>query len=283
MRPSERVGAACLVALAAAAILSRPPLAAAFAALAGAVVALTRLSARSPTWALARDLSPIAILPTVFMLLEPVIVAVNPRRWDAFFAALDDRHLPALVAAWRTVAGRPDALTDLVYAAYVSYYLLPVVVALAVRARASGSYEATAFPIVLSFWLSFLGYFLFPTEGPRLPRSAEAALLGGGAFSDGVRAFLHAAEATRLDAFPSGHTAVSIVSAAAGARVLRRWTAPLLAWAAAIVFATVYIHVHYAVDVVAGAALAAAVLAAAPALSRALGGVSPRGAATGTG
>jgi membrane-associated phospholipid phosphatase len=91
-----------------------------------------------------------------------------------------------------------------------------------------------------------------------------------------VRAFLHAAEATRLDAFPSGHTAASLVTAAMAARAFPRATPLLLAWAGAIVFATVYIHVHYAVDILAGALLAAATLAVAPAASRALARVGPR-------
>ena len=78
------------------------------------------------------------------------------------------------------------------------------------------------------------------------------------------------AERTRLDAFPSGHTAIALVSAAVGARHAPRYGPALLAWAAAVVFSTVYIHVHYVVDVVAGAALAAAIVAGAPTLERVL-------------
>jgi membrane-associated phospholipid phosphatase len=280
MRPSERLSAAFLLALAAAAAASRPPgaalLVAAFLGLAAAVALLSRAGDRGAVWSLARDLSPVPIVVAVFMLLQPVIEAVNPIRWDDFFAAFDARHLPRLVRAWRGLFGRPAALTDAVYLAYVSYYLLPVVVAVAVRARAREAYERTAFAIVLCFYLSFLGYFLFPTSGPRLARESEGSILGGGAVSDGVRAFLHAAEATRLDAFPSGHTAVSLVAAAMGSRAFPRATPALLAWAAAIVFATVYIHVHYAVDILAGALLAAATLAVAPAASRALARIGRR-------
>ncbi|HSN92098.1 MAG TPA: phosphatase PAP2 family protein [Anaeromyxobacteraceae bacterium] len=274
MRPSERLSAAFLLALAAAAAASRPPgaalLAAAFLTLAAAVTLLSRAGDRGPAWSFARDLFPVPVVVAIFMLLQPVIEGVNPARWDATFAAFDARYLPGLVQTWRNLFGRPAPLTDAAYLAYVSYYLLPVVVAVAVRSRAREAYERTVFAIVLSFYLSFAGYFLFPTSGPRLPRELEAETLGGGPISAGVRAFLHAAEATRLDAFPSGHTAASLVAAATASRAFPRATPLFLAWAAAIVFATVYIHVHYAVDILAGALLAGATLAAAPAASRAI-------------
>ncbi len=87
-----------------------------------------------------------------------------------------------------------------------------------------------------------------------------------------VRSFLRTAERIRLDAFPSGHAAVALASAVACGRAFPRLAAPFALWAGAVVFSTVYIRVHYAVDVVAGAALAALAFALAGRLSRAIGG-----------
>jgi membrane-associated phospholipid phosphatase len=275
MRPSERLTAAFLVALALLAAAGRPPgaleLIGTFLAVAAVVVLAARANPVDPARALARDFLPVAIVVAVFLLLEPVIAAVNPTRWDPFFATVDARFLGAVLVGWRGFLGRPDRFTDLVYAAYASYYLLPIVVAVAVRASRPAAFEATVFAILLCLYLSFAGYVLFPTLGPRVPSEAEGSL-GGGAVAHAVRAFLRAAERTRLDAFPSGHTAVALVCAAAGARVLRRTAVPLFAWAAAIVFSTVYIQVHYVVDVLAGALLAVLTLAVAPAVARALAG-----------
>jgi membrane-associated phospholipid phosphatase len=274
MRPSERLTAVFLAALAAAALLARPPLpgtAVAFAALAGATFLLARAAPPSGAGALLRDLFPIAVVVATFMLLEPVIAGLNPRRFDAFFASVDARWFPVLVPRWRNAFGRAPAFTDLVYVAYVSYYALPIVVAALARRRGAAAFEGAALAILLAFYASFGGYLLFPTSGPRLSPADEARLLGGGAVSDAVRAFLHVAERTQLDAFPSGHAAVALVAAGAGARLSARHAPALLAWAGAIVFSTVYIHVHYVVDVVAGAGLAAAVVAGAPAVGRALG------------
>lgn len=271
MRPSERLSASFLVALTALAGVgaTRGGLAiGVLAALAAATVLLSR--AESGPLRFARDYFPVAVVLGAFLVLEPVIAGVNPRRWDVFFAAWDARWLGPLVAAWRGALGRAPAFVDAVYLAYVSYYAIPVAAALVARRRGAEAFERVVFAIVLCFYASYVGYFLFPTSGPRVPVEDEARLLGGGATSELVRAFLRGAEKTRLDAFPSGHTAVALVSAAAAARLAPRAAPAFVPWALAVVFSTVYIQVHYAVDVLAGAALAAGVLLAADPLARAL-------------
>ncbi len=273
MRASERLTAGFLVAFAAAALAGGAlQVALAFAVLAGTTAFLARAGPPHGAAALVRDFFPVAVVLVTYMLLEPAIEGVNPRRWDAVFAGLDDRYLAGLVRAWRGALGRASWLTDASYVAYVSYYAFPIVAASLVRARGQGPFERAVFLVLLSFYASFAGYFLFPTAGPRVSPQDEVRLLGGGAVSDAVRAFLRTAERTRLDAFPSGHTAVALASAAACARAFPRLAAPFAVWAGAVVFSTVYVHVHYAVDVVAGAALAALATAFAGRLARAVGG-----------
>jgi membrane-associated phospholipid phosphatase len=276
MRPSERLTALALLLLSAVTAASGAAGAgarlAAPAAMLAAVLALARTGARGGPLGLLRDFAPVGVVVGVFLLLQPVIEAVNPRRWDAVFAALDARFLDGLAAAWRGLAGRPAPLTDLLYAAYASFYLLPLSVAAAARLRRGpAAFERVAFAVLLGFYLSYAGYFLWPTSGPRVPAAEEAARLGGGALSALVRAWLRGAEATTLDAFPSGHTALALVPAALGTRLFPRWAPALWGWAAAVVLATVYISAHYVVDVLAGALLALVTLLAAPAASRALG------------
>jgi membrane-associated phospholipid phosphatase len=272
VRPSERLTAGFLVAFAGAALAGGElRVALGLAVLAGTTVFLARAGPREGAPALVRDFFPVAVVLVTYMLLQPAIEGVNPRRWDAFFAGLDDRHLAGLVQAWRGALGRASWFTDANYVAYVSYYVLPIAVAATVRTRGPEPFERAVFLVLLCFYASFAGYFLFPTSGPRLSPEDEVRLLGGGAVSGAVRAFLRTAELTKLDAFPSGHTAVALGCAAASARSFPRLLAPFAAWAAAIVFSTVYVHVHYAVDVVAGVALAALAMAVAGRLARAIG------------
>jgi membrane-associated phospholipid phosphatase len=272
MRGSERLTVAFLLALSATAAVARPPdhgwLPLAFGALAGATALLARLGSRSRGWLLARDLFPAAVVLGTFSLLQPAIVALVPWRLDAALAAVDERWLGPLVASWRGLLGRPRLLTDASYLLYLSFYFLPLAAAFGARLRKGEEGFERALRVILgTFYASWVGYFLLPAEGPRLPPELERAVIGGGAISELSRAFLRAAEATTLDAFPSGHTAVSLVAAAV-APATTRWSRVLWwGWAVGIVFATVYVHVHYAADVIAGGVLAAGVLAAVRALA----------------
>lgn len=274
LRPSERLTGLVLLALLAAALLLRPPgwsgRALGFAVLLAGQLAVARAPEGRAGGAL-RDLFPVAAILGTFLLLQP-LVAANPRRWDAALAAADARWLGRLVARWRGAFGRPPAFTDLVYLAYASFYFLPLTAALLARRRGPARFERTAFTILLGFYLSFLGYALWPAEGPRVPAALEAGRLGGGAIAEAIRTFLRQAEVTTLDAFPSGHTALSLLPAWLATGTHPRLAPLLWAWAAAVVFATVYISVHYAVDVLGGALLAALALVLAGPLERALGG-----------
>lgn len=257
----------------AAATHPRPlPILAGIGSMSGALLCVVALRAR---FALARylhDFYPLPAVITIFNLAGPLIGTANAARWDATFAAADERLFGPLAAAWRQVLGRPGWLTDLASLVYVSYYLIPVVMAVALYARGRAEeFDASVLGFISTLLLSYLGYFLFPTTGPRVPLELEAEVLGGGAVSAGVRAFLRFAEVNQLDAFPSGHTALSLVFLAYGWRLFPRWRAPLLLATAGIIFSTVYLSLHYVVDLCAGAAQAFAMAAVIPALRRGLG------------
>lgn len=273
-RPSERLTGAVLAALLGLTLLVRPGGWPGQALAFGAMLLVQGLLARTRGGGAAsagRDLFPVVVVLGIFLLLQPLVAGVNSHRWDGALAAADARWFGALVGRWRGAFGRPPAFTDLVYLAYASFYFLPLTVALLARRRLGpDGYERVAFTLLLGFYLSFLGYFLWPAEGPRVPPALEGAALGGGPASAAIRAFLRASERTTLDAFPSGHTALSVLAALLATRPFPRGALLLWAWALAVVFATVYISVHYLVDVLAGLALVPLVLALAGPLCRLL-------------
>jgi membrane-associated phospholipid phosphatase len=208
----------------------------------------------------AHDFSPALLLPVLFNTLGPVIDCVNPQRWDPTFARLDGVVFGSAAFTWHHAFGRPSWLTDLTYVLYVSYYVLPVVLAVLLHRRSDREqFQEFVFAIVMCFYVTYVGYVLFPTLGPRIPPDAEAAVLGGGVVSDVIRAFLHFAERTQTDAFPSGHTAVALVCLLLGWRMLPRSRVPLGLVVGGIIFTTVYLHYHYVVDVAAGTVLGLAI------------------------
>ena len=201
------------------------------------------------------DFFPIAGVLATFNLSGPVIAAANPTRWDVTFAAWDRALFGALPALWIGLLGRPAWLTDAASIVYCSYYVIPVAMGIALyRADRLAEFEEMVFAVVATFLVSFVCYLAAPALGPRVPADQAAAVLGGGAVSEAVRWFLHTFEGNELDAFPSGHTALSLIFLGFGWRLFPRWRVLLAALVAGIIFSTVYLSLHYVVDVVAGVA-----------------------------
>ena len=217
---------------------------------------------------------PLPVVVTLFNVAGPLIGVLNPMRFDATMAALDEAWFGPFVPAWFHLLGRPNWLTDGASLFYVSYYFIPfgMCIALWVQGRWK-DFDDLGFGLITTLLLTYVGYFFFPTTGPRIPHGLELQILGGGTFSARVRDFLRAAEVNQLDAFPSGHTALSLVYLGYGWRLYPTWKIriPLAISVVGIIFATVYLSLHYAVDLLAGALLAASVPMAVRGLRRVFG------------
>jgi membrane-associated phospholipid phosphatase len=92
-----------------------------------------------------------------------------------------------------------------------------------------------------------------------------------------IRSTLDGLEQNKTDAFPSGHTAVALVS------LLYAWKyrEKVLFWilvpaVSALIVSTVYLRYHYVVDVIAGILLAALTVLIAPKTYRLFSGLSDR-------
>ena len=174
--------------------------------------------------------------------------------WDAaLFGGQPSRDW---IRAWP----RP-ALSWTLHLAYLSYYM--TLAAAPLGLWLSGRRESArhvGFLMMLTFYLCYAAFLLFPVAGPRylfpqannaatavLPARLTQRLLDG-----------HAAWGT---AFPSSHVAVSLVAAAAAMREWPAFGLGLVVLAVLLSFATVYGQFHYASDAIAGSLLASAVLA----------------------
>jgi membrane-associated phospholipid phosphatase len=119
--------------------------------------------------------------------------------------------------------------------------------------------------ITLGFLVSFLGYFLVPARGPRflLDHLQTRPLEGWWAFPV-LREALDWLEGIHYDCFPSGHTAVTVLAWWSSRRLSRGLFWTYSAYTICMVFSTVYLRYHYAIDTVAGAVVAVALLVATP-------------------
>jgi membrane-associated phospholipid phosphatase len=139
---------------------------------------------------------------------------------------------------------------------YSSYFFLPVLLTVIVlRQRRYGDFLSYAATIVGCFFTTYVGYYLVPAYGPRAYVPYETHL----PFGPVARALYDAIDTLdyiKLNAFPSGHTAVSLVCLAIlwrEDRRLGRLCAPLVL---GLILATLAHRYHYLIDVVAGALVA---------------------------
>jgi membrane-associated phospholipid phosphatase len=272
LSPADRLTLLYLAALSMLALVYHPepfPLLARFAALAAALAASAALAARSSVARIAHDFAPIVTMACIFNWTGPVILATDPPAWDGTLLRIDQQLFGTLAARWFGLLGRPWWLTDAAALAYASYYFVPVVMAVALYvAGRRADFDDLVLTVVATLLLTYACYFVLPASGPRVPQADEGRVLGGSLVSAGIRTALRHAEGNLLDAFPSGHTTVSLVYLACGWRLFPRWRAPLALLVAGILFSTVYLSLHYVVDVVAGVALAAILPLVLPRLRR---------------
>jgi membrane-associated phospholipid phosphatase len=148
------------------------------------------------------------------------------------------------------------------HAAYLSYYVILASAPLGLWLK--GRREAARGAILLmmaTFYACYAAFLAFPVAGPRyvFPPAANAATASPVAVV--AHRLLEGGSAWGA-AFPSSHVAVALVAAACAWRGFRPLGAALVPAAVLMSLGTVYGQFHYAVDVLAGTALAAAVLIA---------------------
>ena len=128
------------------------------------------------------------------------------------------------------------------------------------------------------FLLSYIGYLLVPAIGPAL----HSAISRQGTcrfpqFIKTIQDALNTLEKNKTDAFPSGHTAVSLVCLYYAWKEREKMLfAVLIPVVTGLLISTVYLRYHYVIDVVAGIALTGVTIALAPGLRRLLSAATNR-------
>ncbi|MBI4615185.1 MAG: phosphatase PAP2 family protein [Planctomycetes bacterium] len=185
-----------------------------------------------------------------------ILPAIRPTDQDELLIAIDRWLFGVDPTVWLERFTHP-VLTEVLQAVYATFYFLPVAFGgvLIVKGR-HREFDATILTVVLSFYLSYLGYVLVPAVGPRFTLREYQSIPLEGVWSYGtVSHVLNSIEPTKKDCFPSGHTLVALAVLWCAWRYHRRSLLVFGPVALGIVFSTVYLRYHYAIDLVAAAVL----------------------------
>ena len=215
-------------------------------------------------------LSPVLLAAFAYVNLKRLAPIDPSRALDALLARIDLALFGQHLSAWTEQFASPR-LSDWLALNYGLYFAYPVVTALVLYlARRDREYEDYALCFSLGMFASYLLYLAFPARGPAdgLAAFYLQEALPGGAYTRGQLAMVEAYRYP-FDAFPSMHTANSLVALWA----LRRARSKLF-WVFAfgevnLLASTVYLRMHYTVDLVAGVGVAALLVWSAPRLNAA--------------
>ena len=224
-----------------------------------------------PRWL--RDWAPLIALLFLYSEIPMLISAAgHTRLFDPTVMSWEQaifRGQPALTWAAQL---RSRALSEVLHASYLSYYgiIFSVPAGLFLAGRRAEFREAV-FVLMLTYVCCFAWYVVFPVAGPRYLFLSPADRLSGPIRSTVL--WLLESRSSRGTAFPSSHVAIATTQSILALRYFRFTRGGIiLALSVGLAIGAIYGGFHYAVDVVAGAALGAVLTFAGLAISRALPG-----------
>jgi membrane-associated phospholipid phosphatase len=248
--------------------------------LAAVVVAIERYlrrpSTRSPRWLGAaeffRTILPFAMCIAVYTNLHDTVRFVNPNDIHQYLTAAEEWLFGGQPVVWAEQYITP-ARTEFFTLFYANFYLVaPSVVLLLWFTGKRDHARHVLLGTILCFYSGYVLYVLFPAAPPRLYLESLgmfSVTLRGGPIANFQQALIEMMpnQAARA-AFPSLHSAVSLLSLAYAWRYLRWYFPILLVFVAGLLVSTVYLRHHWVVDLLAGAALVPWVLWVTPRYER---------------
>ena len=205
--------------------------------------------------------SPIVIIPINFTELHYLVHPVSPMDFDKALIDLDFYIFGVHPTVWMEKFTTPW-VTEYLQIIYTTFYFLPIILAIILwRKKEYQEFDSFVFVIVFGFYLSYLGYFIVPAVGPRFTLDhLQSFPITGVWATDAIRHTLDTLENIQRDAFPSGHTEMTLLSMIYAYKYSKKYFYVLLVIGTSLIFSTVYLRYHYVVDVFAGIILALVVV-----------------------
>lgn len=209
--------------------------------------------------------NPIILIPINFSELHYLVHPVNPFDFDKALIDLDYVLFGVHPTVWMERILNPF-FTEYLQIIYTTFYFLPILlVYLLYKRQADKEFDYFVFIVVFGFYLSYIGYFLVPAVGPRFTIDyLQTTPLTGLWLTESIRHTLDTLENIQRDAFPSGHTEITVLTMYYAYFYSKRYFYVLLIIGTSLVFSTVYLRYHYVVDVFAGLILAGIVVIISP-------------------
>lgn len=209
-------------------------------------------------------LVPLVLL--TFKELYQMILPIRKEDYDFLLIAIDRFLFGGDPTAFLYKISNP-VLTEILQIAYGTFYFLPIILGLdLMRNKRFRELDYSVFAVIYGFFLSYLGYFLFPAVGPRftlhdfnninielpgliLTKFLREVVNTGESIPTGT---LNPAKIVQRDVFPSGHTEMTLIVLYLSVKFNVKSKYFLVPTGILLIFATVYLRYHYVVDLLGG-------------------------------
>ena len=196
---------------------------------------------------------PFFILGLNFGQLPHIIPYVYTQDIDSLLIQLDFNLFGVHPTVWMEKIHWPP-FTEFLQFVYISFYFLPMIL-MAKLIREKNFIELRRFRFVffLGFFLSYIGYLIFPSIGPRFTLQQFYSFPLEGVFlTQWIKNTLNTLEQINRDAFPSGHTMMTLISMIYAWKYSKKLGMIYTFIAIFMIIATIYLRYHYVVDVFGG-------------------------------
>jgi membrane-associated phospholipid phosphatase len=204
-----------------------------------------------------RTFNPVIIIPTNFHELHYLVHNVNPVDFDELLIRIDYAVFGVHPTIWLEQFSNPIVI-EYLQIVYATFYFLPfVLVVILCRRKEQTNVNFFIYIIVLGFYISYATYFLVPAIGPRFTLDhLQLNPVTGLWVTQPIIDILNFLEDIQRDAFPSGHTEMTILTMIYAWKFSKKYFWILSILGTSLIVSTVFLRYHYVIDVIAGALLA---------------------------
>lgn len=209
---------------------------------------------------LLREWTPMLLILSAYAWMDAVVQGHLAPEQDALMASIDRALFGGtdpLDLAQRLISTPLSEWLAFAYSFYAVLY--PLVLGAIFMVGGKSALREAAFALGVALLVGYVSYSLVPVKGPLLVRTFDVSLdyYVIGPVKEAMM------DATRItwDCFPSMHTCCTVLLGWAAWRHVRKLFWAILPIVVSMPFACVYLRYHYVIDVIAGLALAAVMIA----------------------
>lgn len=206
-----------------------------------------------PNWTFLRDSLPFAYCVAIYTNLHDTIHFANPNDIHQHLIAIDQWIFGAQPCVWAEQFIHP-VLTEIFSFCYMVFFAFAPAVALTLYIqKRKTEFRAAMVSVILCFYTGYLLYILFPAVPPRITlQHLFTVNFNGTPLADTAIAMINVLPRESRAAFPSLHSAVTLLSLMLAYKYVRWLFWALLPFCTGLLLSTVYLRHHYVIDLIAG-------------------------------